>query len=249
VSADTRPAAGALTLHMEVGKVFISLLAQTSLFGRLAGDDIEACASLFEEMHLAKGEALFVRGDPGTHLYLVEKGRVRLSISGANARRLSFRHAGPGDLFGEIAALDGEPRSADATAMTAVIVHALGRMAFQALWSARPAVAACVVEFLCSRVRETTTQFESVALLPLDVRLARFLLSALDGRVAPTGRRVPLELGFSQGELSQLLGASRPKVNAAMGLLERAGAVRRTLDRMFCDPDKLVEIARRRSDA
>jgi CRP/FNR family transcriptional regulator, cyclic AMP receptor protein len=67
--------------------------------------------------------------------------------------------------------------------------------------------------------------------------------------MAPPGRRVPLDLGFSQGELSQLLGASRPKVNAAMGMLEQAGAIKRTLDRIFCDPGKLDEIARRAIDA
>lgn len=223
----------------------ISLLSGTALFGDLAADDLEACAAAFEEMHFAKGHTLFVRGDPGTHLYVVEEGRVRLSISTLNDRKLSFRHAVRGDLFGEIAALDGKPRSADATAITPVTVHGLERMTFRTLWSTRPAIAARVVTFLCGRLRQTTTQFESIVFLPLEVRLARFLLSALGGRVAPPGRRVALELGFSQGELSRLLGASRPKVNEAICLFERAGAVGRTLDRMFCDPAKLAEIARR----
>jgi CRP/FNR family cyclic AMP-dependent transcriptional regulator len=226
--------------------VVIALLSGTHLFGDLGADDLEACAAAFDEMRFAKGDTLFVRGDPGAHLYVVEAGRVRLSISTLNDRKLSFRHAVPGDLFGEIAALDGEPRSADATAITRVTVHGLERTKFRALWATRPAIADRVVAFLCGRLRQTTTQFESIVLLPLEVRLARFLLSALGGRVAPPGRRVALEHGFSQGELSQLLGASRPKVNQAMGLLERAGAVGRTMDRMFCDPDKLAEIARRR---
>jgi CRP/FNR family transcriptional regulator, cyclic AMP receptor protein len=234
---------------MAINSVIISLLSQTDLFGGLAADDLNACAAAFEKMHFAKGETIFMRGDPGTRLYLVENGRVRLSISTLNDRTLSFRHAGPGELFGEIAALDGKPRSADANAITPVIVHGLERVRFLALWSDRPAVAVRVVAFLCARLRETTTQFESIALLPLEVRLAQFLLSALGGRTAPVGQRVPLDLGFSQSELSQLLGASRPKVNAAMGLLEQAGAIKRTLDRLFCDPGKLGEIARRAVDA
>jgi hypothetical protein len=93
-----------------------------------------------------------------------------------------------------------------------------------------------------------TTQFESIAVQRLDVRLAQFLLSALGSRRVPPGKRVPLELGFSQSELSQLLGASRPKVNAAIASLERAGAVGRTLDRLFCDPEKLARIVGRQSD-
>jgi CRP/FNR family transcriptional regulator, cyclic AMP receptor protein len=78
--------------------------------------------------------------------------------------------------------------------------------------------------------------------------VARFLLAALGDRQAPPGRRVPLELGFSQGELALLLGASRPKVNAALGALENAGAIRRTSDRIFCEPAKLALVAQKNDD-
>jgi CRP/FNR family cyclic AMP-dependent transcriptional regulator len=71
------------------------------------------------------------------------------------------------------------------------------------------------------------------------------LLDALRTREPSPGPRPSLELGFSQSELARLVGASRPKVNAAMGVLETAGAIRRTLDRLFCDPVKLAELARR----
>jgi CRP-like cAMP-binding protein len=101
-----------------------------------------------------------------------------------------------------------------------------------------------VIAFLCRRLRETSGQLEAIALYPLEVRLARFLLLSLGSRSAPPGKRIPLELGFSQTELAQLLGASRPKVNTALSALENAGAIHRTLDRMFCDPAKLTQIAR-----
>lgn len=224
----------------------VSLLAQTSLFAGLSADDLTALAAQFKERQLAKGATIFLRGDPGQHLYLVESGRIRLAISTADDRNLSVRHATEGDLFGEIAALDGGPRTADAVAITKAKIHCLDRQKFRDVWANHAATAARVVEFVCRRLRETTAQFESVALDPLDVRLARFLLSALGSRRAPPGKRVPLELGFSQAELSQLLGASRPKVNAAIASLEKAGAVGRTLDRLFCDPEKLAQISQRR---
>ena len=99
------------------------------------------------------------------------------------------------------------------------------------------------------RLRDTTTQLEAIGLASLEVRLAGFLLAALGNRRALVGKRVALELGFSQGELSHLLGASRPKVNEAMGMLEKAGALRRTQDRIFCDPGKLALMAGRRDEA
>ena len=211
----------------------VTLLARTDLFGGLATDELSTCAEAFRKAHFDKGEMLFARGDPGTHLYIVEEGRVRLAITTEDGRELSFRHAAAGDLFGEIAVLDGSPRTAEATALTPVTVYALEQKTFAKLRFARPGISDGVIAFLCYRLRETSSQLEAIALHPLEVRVARFLLLALGGRKSVPGKRVPLELGFSQGELAQLLGASRPKVNTALGALESAGAIYRTLDRIF----------------
>jgi CRP/FNR family transcriptional regulator, cyclic AMP receptor protein len=225
-------------------KEIVALLSGTELFGGLDTADLMACAAAFRAVRFAKGELLFTRGDPGTHLYLVAEGRVRLATASREGRELSFRHAVAGDLFGELAALDGGGRSAGAAALTPVRAYALPRTAFHKLWSTRPKIADKMVAFLCRRIRETSTQLEGIVLHPLHVRLARLLLIALGNRQAVPGKRVPLELGFPQGELAQLLGASRSKVNAALGALEAVGAIKRTSDRLFCDPVKLGDFAR-----
>lgn len=221
----------------------VRLLAGTELFKSLAADDLAVCAARFRAARFAKGEMLFGRGDAGTHLYLVADGQVRLAIATSEGRELSFQIAVTGDLFGEIAVLDGSPRSAEATALTPVTAYTLERDVFRELWSTYPAIASAVISFLCWRLRDASDRLEAIALYPMEVRLARFLLIALGDRQAPPGRRVPLELGFSQGELALLLGASRPKINVALGVLENAGAVKRTSDRLFCDPTKLAMIA------
>jgi CRP-like cAMP-binding protein len=219
------------------------LLASTDLFKVLAADDLAACAAKFRVTRFAKGQILFGRGDPGTHLYVVAEGQVRLAIATSDGRELSFQIAAVGDLIGEIAVLDGGLRSAEATALTPVKTYALERNAFRELWSAHPGISNAVISFLCRRLRDVSDRLEAIALYPLEVRLARFLFVALAGRQAPPGRRVPLELGFTQSELAMLLGASRPKINLALGVLEKAGAVGRTSDRLFCDPAKLASIA------
>jgi len=221
----------------------LRLLAGTDLFKGLAANELSACAARFREARFTKGQILFSRGDPGTHLYLVEEGQVRLAIGTSEGRELSFQVAVAGDLFGEIAMLDGAPRSAEATALTAVTAYLLDRSAFRALWSAHTTIADSIIAFLCWRVRNASDRLETIALYPMEVRLARFLLIAIGDRQAPPGRRLPLELGFSQSELAMLLGASRPKINVALGILEKAGAVGRTADRLFCDPGKLAAIA------
>jgi CRP/FNR family cyclic AMP-dependent transcriptional regulator len=221
----------------------IPLLMRTDLFGGLDKVYIAACAAAFHEIRFVKGETLFARGETSNRLYLIAEGRVRLAVITDEGRELSFRHATAGSLVGEIAALDGEPRSADAQALSDVLAYSLERNAFTTLCAAHPAILMALVRFLCRRVRDTSNQLEAIALYPIETRLARFLLVALGNRTTDPGKRVPLDLGFSQSELAQLLGASRPKVNAALGLLEEMNAIKRTIDRVFCDPVKLAQIA------
>src|SRR5258708_39026308 len=131
------------------------LLSQAEIFSGLPDSELQKCAAAFREAHFGKGEMLFARGDPGANLYLIAEGRVRLAISSEEGRELSFRHATTGDLFGEIAALDGGPRSAEATALTPITAYSLDRTALRELLFQQPAIAAKLIEFLCKKLRET----------------------------------------------------------------------------------------------
>jgi CRP-like cAMP-binding protein len=107
-----------------------------------------------------------------------------------------------------------------------------------------PKVALAAVRFLCSRLRDTDHRLEAIALHRIEVRLARLMLSAL--RLQPQtgeGKAVPLDLNMSQGELALLIGASRPKVNIALSLLEETGAIRRKGSKFTCDTSVLESIA------
>jgi CRP/FNR family transcriptional regulator, cyclic AMP receptor protein len=228
---------------MAKSNALVPLLAQTDPFRGLESKYLAACAAAFREIPFAKGEMLFARGDVGNRLYLIAEGRVRMAVVTDEGRELSFRHATVGDLVGEIAALDGELRSADALALSPVVAYSLERAVLSELCAAHPAITTALLRYLCRRIRDTSSQLEAIAFYPIEVRLARFLLVALGDRKAEAGKRIPLELGFSQTELAQLLGASRPKVNAALGWLEERDAIKRTIDRIFCDPLKLSQIA------
>ena len=112
-------------------------------------------------------------------MYLVLEGKVRLSILTSDGRELSFAHAGPRNIFGEIATLDGGERTASATAISRVQAMALPQRAMLDCVENRPRVAAATIQFLCTRLRETDQLLEAIALHRIEVRLARLLLSAL----------------------------------------------------------------------
>lgn len=210
----------------------------------MEADHRRAVVQEMREVAFDAGQAIFARGDPGRDIYFVMTGRVRLSVLTPEGRELSFAHAEAGQIFGEIAVLDGGMRTADATAVTKVQSLALSKVALMRLIETRPKVGEGVIKFLCNRVREADQQLEGIALYPIEVRLARFFLTAARQKGdVKAGMKVAIELPISQSELALLIGASRPKVNAALAMLEDGGAVTRSEGRFTCDVDELEAIA------
>jgi CRP/FNR family cyclic AMP-dependent transcriptional regulator len=179
----------------------------------------------------AAGAPIFRRGDPGEDgMLLVLDGLVRLHLSGADGREMSLGLVGPGEPVGEIALVDGGPRSADATALTPVSGLMLRHADAAAVIAGDAAAANAMLRTLAARLRRTTEQAEGLGIRSLPGRLASVLLrlAAAD----PSGLvRLP------QGQIASLAAASRPKVNAVLAgfrdqrLVEPARAGLRLLDR------------------
>jgi CRP-like cAMP-binding protein len=222
------------------------LLARSDLFSGLGPARRSAIAQEMRDVALDAGEILFARGDPGNDIYMVMEGRIRLSVLSPDGRELSFAHAVAGDIFGEIAALDGAPRSADATAITPVRLKTLSRSALHRLLTTDSATALAIIKLLCGRLRDVSEHFEAIALHPIEVRLARLLLDTLDEREKEgTGKVTSLALCISQSELALLMGSTRQRANSALMILEKAGAIRRAGDQLHCDLEALRRIAQR----
>lgn len=223
----------------------IELIKQTQLFAGLDDASCEAIAKEMREVSFAPGQVIFARGDEGKDVYLVSDGRVRLSVLTAEGRELSFAHAEKGSLFGEIAMIDGGLRTADATAASKVTAHSLSRAAFKRVIEAHPSVGQAMLHFLCRRLREADQQLEAIALCPIEVRLARFFLAAVRAKVGeePEDDEVEIPFTMSQSELALLIGASRPKVNTALSVLEGNGAIKRSGRAIRCSVFELEDIA------
>jgi CRP-like cAMP-binding protein len=168
-------------------------------------------AALATRRSYEENTIIFMRGDPGDSLCGVVTGRVRISASRAGGKEVFLNIMEPGDAFGEIALLDGSPRTATATALARTELMILQRDAFFALLRTEPQLAEHLIQLLCKRVRWTAEQMEDSALLTVPAKLAKRLLSlaSVHGRETPDGAR----LAISQEELAQFLGLSRQIVN------------------------------------
>jgi CRP/FNR family transcriptional regulator, cyclic AMP receptor protein len=216
-------------------------LAGFTIFAGMEPDSLRALAADMRPRRWAAGRMIFARGDPGDHMLAVTSGRIRLSLSTAQGREMVLDTMGPGEILGEMALLDGAPRSADATAMEETACLLLPRARFEAEARRRPDIGLALARHLSARLRRTNFQMESIALYDLRARLVRFLLLAL--REAPgDGARRRLRPGLSQSDIAAILGASRPKVSAAFQSLFATGAVRREGDGYLCDIAALEEL-------
>lgn len=211
-------------------------LTAFAVFDGIAVSTRDALLARAERRSWAAGTVMFLRGDAEDHLLALTSGRVRLSLTTPQGRELVLRIAGPGETLGELALIDGQPRSADATALEPVTALVLRRSAFLEICAAHPDLALAMARYLCRHVRNTNHQIESIALYDLQTRLLRFLLFTLhqeQGDDLPA--RATLRLGLTQNDLSNVLGASRPKVNQALQALITAGVLEKDDTGLICD--------------
>lgn len=211
-------------------------LSAFKIFSTLDPSSLAALAAAGGRKSWAAGATIFQRGDQGDYLLALTEGRVRLSLASPTGRELVLRHVGPGEIIGELALIDGEPRSADAVAVEPTTAIIVPRVRFLAATTAHPALAMGVARYLASLLRNTNYQMESIALYDLRMRLIRFILFTVAQVYGDAPGPAPvLRLGLNQSDLSSVLGASRPKVNMALQALIAEGALVRNGEGLVCD--------------
>ena len=201
------------------------ILAKVLLFSVLPEEERERLGRLLRPRRYARGEVIFLEGDQGTALCLIAEGRIRIQLTGTDGREVVIIVYGPGEIFGELALLDGEPRSADAIAQDAARVFWLQREDFAAFLDSHPRAAMTMLGNLSRRLRHTTRVVQDATFRDVPARLARVLLdlAARNGQADPQGIRV--ELGMTQAELAAMVGASRESVNRALRGFEQRGLI------------------------
>jgi len=208
-----------------MGAMNIAALEQVKLFAGLAAEDLVALAANLQRRRYGKGQFIFQQGDRGLCLYLVESGKVKIASFSSEGKGLVLNLLGPGDFFGELALLDGEPRSADAVAQEPCQLLLLQRDDFMHFLEARPHVAIKLLATVSRRLRHTTQQAEDIIFFDLPARLARVLLELAEADSAE-GEWV-IASRPTQAELAEMVGATRESVNKWLGVYEEQGLIRR----------------------
>jgi CRP/FNR family cyclic AMP-dependent transcriptional regulator len=195
----------------------------------LRGLEPEAVAKLAAEVRIARwtrNQVVLRKGDPGNAMMIVAKGRVKITSGAENGRERILNIIEPGESFGEIALLDGHPRSADSVALEATTAVIVGRKQFAGLLESNPGFALRVIEDLCKRLRKTTTLVEDSLFLDPGPRLARRIRALIHeiGKPGADGESWVLE-GLSQQDLADAVGLTRESVNKLLRSWQAEGIV------------------------
>jgi CRP/FNR family transcriptional regulator, cyclic AMP receptor protein len=218
-----------------------AILRELPLFKGLSPAIIDRLASYAHTKSFSAGAIICGKGDPGDSVFAVCSGTVKISNLSAEGKGAVFALMNAKEIFGEMALLDGQPRSAEALALTDCVLLVIDRRDFIPLVKSEPDLAMRLIEVLCARLRHTSEQVEDVIFLDLPTRLAKTLLwLANQAEPSPQGRTVKI----TQREIGQIIGMSRESTNKQLRdwedqkwlRLERGGIA-------ILAPEKLAELA------
>ena len=188
----------------------MSVLRKHPIFCDLEPEAFDQLCRYAKHITLKRGATIVSRGEPGNSLIAVISGTVKISISSAEGRSAILNLIGPGEIFGEVALLDGLARTADATANTNCEIYVIDRRDFLPFLRSQPGLAMKFIELLCTRLRWTSGQVEEVILQNLPGRLASALLRLTEKhKLAPSGRTIAI----TQQEISEMVGMTRESIN------------------------------------
>ncbi len=196
------------------------------ILSALESTDQERLKSLFKPRSFRQNEVIFLKGDSGFGLYLIRSGKVKICVVDHQGIELIFTFLSKGDLLGDMAILDGKPRSATAIAVENTNTLYLDRREFLEFLKTSPRACIGIITMLCQRLRRLSTQLEEISFLDVSGRIARNLLEMVKNDPLDSLRREhSLTCAITQEELAKVIGASRVMVNKILNSFVDLGLI------------------------
>jgi CRP/FNR family transcriptional regulator, cyclic AMP receptor protein len=212
------------------------------LLKHLDHDRLMELAAVTYLENFPRNRLIFQKGDPGDSMMAVVRGKVKICSHSIDGKELVLNIINQGGVFGEIALLDGETRSADAVALEDTDLLFLDRSKFLPLLETPELLN--LITVLCKRLRQTSEHLEDTLFLEAPARLARSLLRLGETFGKPAGAGARIDIKLSQSQLGSIVGVSRESVNKHLGEWEEAGYISRASGVItLVDRDAIDDIA------
>jgi CRP/FNR family transcriptional regulator, cyclic AMP receptor protein len=204
----------------------VSATARVSIFSKLSQSDVEQLTQILTAKKYAPNVSVFFQGDPSDSLYIVLKGSVKVTQASEDGHEKILDILGPDEIFGELAMLDGHPRSATVTTCESTDLAAISRKDFREFVSKHPEIVWKVLASLCERVRKTSTDMLELSSREVPYRLLAALsqLTEKYGQVAADGSCLISE-NFGLNDLVAMVGSSREIVSRLLHRYQEQGLI------------------------
>jgi CRP/FNR family transcriptional regulator, cyclic AMP receptor protein len=202
----------------------VGLLARVPLFSELSRGELDRISRVAVPRSFPSGVRVFHEGDRSDACYLVRSGDLRVTREHPDGRAIALATLGPGDLFGELAMLDGEARSASVETLSDSELLALPASDLRRLLADHPEISVKLVVALTRRLRETNERVARQSFQTVPSRVAGVLTQLIAEETTAEGRQ-GVTVRMTQADLAQLAGTSRESVSRFLATLERAGVV------------------------
>ena len=233
--------------RMIAGRPLAETLAAVPFFSGLDADTLERVGRGMRTRRFRRGEVIFHLGDPGDALFIVMSGAIKIMLPSDTGDEAILATLRAGDVFGELALLDGAPRSATATALEPTETLVLPRAQFRELLATEPAIRDALLASLAAELRRLTNHVEELHFLDITGRLAsRLVRLAEESGTKLDDGTIRLGSPLTQGDLAAMIGCTRQSVNKLLGMFTDDGLIRLERDSIvILDLDGLARTARR----
>jgi len=204
-------------------------LSQIPIFEKLTPSELARLGGIVKRTRFPRDTVLFFQGDPSDSLHLIVSGSVKVYQTSEQGRERILKILSPREIVGELAMLDGQPRSATVAALDDTETLSISRRDFEKFVAEHPEFLWKVVETLCEKVRHVSGEMMEMSFREVPYRLLRLLVQLCDqhGQASPEGTRIGIKL--TSADLAGMVGASRESVSRLLAQFQDQGLIR--LDR------------------
>ena len=198
---------------------------QVELFSGMSQAATDQFNAMMRTTKRRRGEWLFVPGDRADSIYLLQKGRMKITALGEDGQEVLHEIIGPGEIFGDTSTILGIPRTTSAQALEASLLREISRKDFESLLTAHPEISLQLLKSVGLRLKKAEAQLLSIVCNDVSTRVRKALIDliALEPGIPPNH---PVKIGITQQDLANLIGASRQKTWQALKELESLGVVK-----------------------
>jgi CRP/FNR family transcriptional regulator len=200
-------------------------LKQIDLFDELSREEMERVDEISQMRELRRGEIVFMPEDESNSVFLLKKGRVKISKMSEDGKEVTIDIIEPGEMFGELSLVDKGPRETIAETLDDVLLCVISKNDFEKMLQKKPDLAIKVTKLMGLRRRSIESRLEDLAFRDVPGRLARLLIRLAEGHGKVHEGRVTINVKLSQQELANLIGSTRETTNHFLNFFRKEGLI------------------------